>query len=333
MVTHAFNIKNSMSMSVQKSQDHKTATRTQDDDKRLCLVNDLKEVQVHIQVKLYRTSSSLKSKITTSCSQDEVKKTTLHVTLQQVKSMNIFEGIKVGSSGVDVSHFQFADDALIIGKWSHENAKNLCRILRCFELSYGLKVNFLKIEFFSLGASMAKSNNLASSLGCQPSSLPCSYLDRPIGAKMKKSCNWKRIIDKFHKRPIHGGRETGQFTNLNLLLNDFNPASDAPDTWDYVLHNSRIFSVSSMRKWIDTNLSPTSVNFDHIRWNRLLPVKVDIHSWRLGLDPLPTRCNLNARGIDIDSTCCSMCNEGQETSCHLFIKCPVAVGLWNMVSA
>ncbi|GKD99157.1 hypothetical protein Tco_1383054, partial [Tanacetum coccineum] len=67
----------SMSMSVQKSQVHKTATRTQDDDKILCLVNDLKEAQVHMQVKPYGTSSSLRSKITTSCSQDEVKRTSL----------------------------------------------------------------------------------------------------------------------------------------------------------------------------------------------------------------------------------------------------------------
>ncbi|GJW57201.1 hypothetical protein Tco_0103932 [Tanacetum coccineum] len=49
-----------MSMSVQMSQVHKTATRSQDDDKRLCLVDDLKEVQVHIQVKPIKTSSSLK---------------------------------------------------------------------------------------------------------------------------------------------------------------------------------------------------------------------------------------------------------------------------------
>ncbi|GKA24185.1 hypothetical protein Tco_0710218 [Tanacetum coccineum] len=51
------------------------ATRSQDDDKRLCLVDDLKEVQVHLQVKPITTSSSLKSKITTSCSQDKVMKT------------------------------------------------------------------------------------------------------------------------------------------------------------------------------------------------------------------------------------------------------------------
>ncbi|GJT01001.1 hypothetical protein Tco_0822170 [Tanacetum coccineum] len=36
--------------------------RSQDDDSRLCLVDDLKEAQGHIQVKLKETSSSLKSK-------------------------------------------------------------------------------------------------------------------------------------------------------------------------------------------------------------------------------------------------------------------------------
>ncbi|GJR56771.1 RNA-directed DNA polymerase, eukaryota, reverse transcriptase zinc-binding domain protein [Tanacetum coccineum] len=55
------------------------------------------------------------------------------------KSRNLFEGIKVGSLEVDISHLQFADDALIIGKWSIENASNLCRILRCFNLASGLK--------------------------------------------------------------------------------------------------------------------------------------------------------------------------------------------------
>ncbi|GJW48737.1 hypothetical protein Tco_0080383 [Tanacetum coccineum] len=61
---------------VTRSQEGK---RSQNDDKRLCLVDDLKEAQIHIQVKHVRTSSSLKSKITTSCSQDKVKKTSLRV--------------------------------------------------------------------------------------------------------------------------------------------------------------------------------------------------------------------------------------------------------------
>ncbi|GJX79599.1 hypothetical protein Tco_0327748 [Tanacetum coccineum] len=47
-----------VSPKVTSTQDGK---RSQDDDKRLCLVDDLKEAQVHMQVKLKGTSSSLKS--------------------------------------------------------------------------------------------------------------------------------------------------------------------------------------------------------------------------------------------------------------------------------
>ncbi|GKB35447.1 hypothetical protein Tco_0880389 [Tanacetum coccineum] len=49
--------------------------RSQDDDKRLDLTDDLKEAQYHIQVKLKETSSSLKSKISLHISQDDDKDT------------------------------------------------------------------------------------------------------------------------------------------------------------------------------------------------------------------------------------------------------------------
>nr|GEV01064.1 retrovirus-related Pol polyprotein from transposon TNT 1-94 [Tanacetum cinerariifolium] len=48
-----------------------------------------------------------------------------HVTIQEAKANRIFEGIQVGHNNVDVSHLQFADDALIMGKWSLENAKHV----------------------------------------------------------------------------------------------------------------------------------------------------------------------------------------------------------------
>ncbi|GJV91216.1 hypothetical protein Tco_1539029 [Tanacetum coccineum] len=60
-------------------------------------------------------------------------------------------GVKVGDNGVDLSYFQFADDALLLGKWSHDNARNLCRILRCFNMASSLKVNFSKSKFFGIG--------------------------------------------------------------------------------------------------------------------------------------------------------------------------------------
>nr|GFA93753.1 putative RNA-directed DNA polymerase, eukaryota, reverse transcriptase zinc-binding domain protein [Tanacetum cinerariifolium] len=104
---------------------------------------------------------------------------------------------KWGHNNVDVSHLQFADDALIMGKWSLENAKNIRRILRCFHMSSELKVNFSKSKFFGIGVSDTDTNNFASFLNFQPSSLPCIYLGLPIGANMR-GLYWKPIIDKFH---------------------------------------------------------------------------------------------------------------------------------------
>ncbi|GJT24418.1 RNA-directed DNA polymerase, eukaryota [Tanacetum coccineum] len=52
-----------------------------------------------------------------------------HVILEDETLKNIFEGVKLGSNNIDISHLQFVDDALIMGKWSIDNAKNLCRIL------------------------------------------------------------------------------------------------------------------------------------------------------------------------------------------------------------
>ncbi|GJS28157.1 putative RNA-directed DNA polymerase [Tanacetum coccineum] len=87
-----------------------------------------------------------------------------------------------------------------LSPWSLENVKNLCRILRCFHLASGLKVNFFKSKFFGVGVTNNDTHTFASILNLQPSSFPCTYLGLPIGANMCKSRHWKPIIDKFHKR-------------------------------------------------------------------------------------------------------------------------------------
>ncbi|GJU58060.1 putative RNA-directed DNA polymerase, eukaryota, reverse transcriptase zinc-binding domain protein [Tanacetum coccineum] len=123
----------------------------------------------------------------------------LHVSIQDAKSKGIFEGVNVGSNGINISHLQLANDALIMGTWSIDNVKNLCRILRCFHMASGLKVNFSKSKFFGICVNESETNTLASILNLQPSYLPCSYLGLPIGANLNKCNSWKPIIDKFQK--------------------------------------------------------------------------------------------------------------------------------------
>ncbi|GKD07621.1 RNA-directed DNA polymerase, eukaryota, reverse transcriptase zinc-binding domain protein, partial [Tanacetum coccineum] len=66
-------------------------------------------------------------------------------------------------------------------------------------------------------------------------------------------------------------------------------------------------------------------------WNKFVPIKVNILSWRIGQKRLPTRLNLDHRGIDLDSLLCPFCNEDQESELHLFGACEVASSLWEAV--
>ncbi|GJX68153.1 RNA-directed DNA polymerase, eukaryota [Tanacetum coccineum] len=124
----------------------------------------------------------------------------LNVALLEATSNNIFKGIKVGKDMVHISHLQFADDALIMGEWSRSNAMNLSRILTCFHLASGLKVNFNKSKLYGVGVSNVELNSLASTVGCIAAQFPCTYLGLPIGASMSRCHHWTLLVDRFHKR-------------------------------------------------------------------------------------------------------------------------------------
>ncbi|GKB15937.1 putative RNA-directed DNA polymerase [Tanacetum coccineum] len=124
----------------------------------------------------------------------------LNVALLEATNKNIFCGIKVGKDKIHISHLQFADDALIMGEWSRDNAKNLSRILTCFHLAFGLKVNFNKSKLFGVGISTVDLHSLASFIGCLASQLPFTYLGLSISANMSRCFNWNPLIERFHKR-------------------------------------------------------------------------------------------------------------------------------------
>ncbi|GJY39524.1 RNA-directed DNA polymerase, eukaryota, partial [Tanacetum coccineum] len=54
------------------------------------------------------------------------------------------------------------------------------------------------------------------------------------------------------------------------------------------------------------------------RWIKAVPIKVNIHAWKVRMDCLPTRLNISRRGIDIPSILCPVCGSVTESSSHLF---------------
>nr|GEX91746.1 putative RNA-directed DNA polymerase, eukaryota, reverse transcriptase zinc-binding domain protein [Tanacetum cinerariifolium] len=161
---------------------------------------------------------------------------TLNVVFLEATNKSIFLGAEVGRDKVPISHLQFADDPLIVGHWSLSNAKNLSIILTCFHLASGLKVNFSKSKLFGIGVSSSELNSIASSIGCQPSLLPCTYLGLPIGANMSRCRNWSSLVDRFQKRLSnwksktlsYGGRLTLIITVLGSLGVNFFSMFKAP---------------------------------------------------------------------------------------------------------
>ncbi|GJU66241.1 aspartate--tRNA ligase, chloroplastic/mitochondrial [Tanacetum coccineum] len=84
-----------------------------------------------------------------------------------------------------------------------------------------------------------------------------------------------------------------------------------------------------MRKLIMDSSPLSYVNAT--RWNKLVPIKVNIASWRIENRRIPTRVNLDSRGIDLHSTRCPICDDDLETEDHVLVKCDVALNIWREV--
>lgn len=80
---------------------------------------------------------------------------------------NLFQGLKVGFREVNVSHLQFADDTLIFCLAKKKNLINLRRIIDCFQLLSGLKINYSKSALMVLGKSKDWGELMVGRLGCQ----------------------------------------------------------------------------------------------------------------------------------------------------------------------
>nr|KAJ0214561.1 hypothetical protein LSAT_V11C400158790 [Lactuca sativa] len=111
----------------------------------------------------------------------------------------VFEGIQLPRLGPNISHLQYVDDVIFMGKWSPENIKNIIRILRCFELASGLKINLAKCKLYGFRIQSYEYETVARSCSCLIGSLPFSYLGLPVGVSMARMTHWRKIIERFKR--------------------------------------------------------------------------------------------------------------------------------------
>ena len=96
----------------------------------------------------------------------------INVVMHEAREKGIFHRSKLPGSGPIISHLQYADDIIFTGDWSLSNVLNLIRILRCFQLSSGLKINLNKSSLLGVGVDDTEVDSFARKAHCKVGSLP-----------------------------------------------------------------------------------------------------------------------------------------------------------------
>nr|GEV62280.1 hypothetical protein [Tanacetum cinerariifolium] len=131
------------------------------------------------------------------------------------------------------------------------------------------------------------------------------------------------------RRNPRGGIEASQFKVLRLLIEPV-VLNSHQDTWTWSLGVLKGYTVASVRSLIDLHFLGANLNATH--WNRSMPVKVNVFMWRAMLNKLPTRVNLDRKGIEVDSLLCPIYHEDVETVNHIFFTCDLAKVLWALLA-
>ncbi|GKA62909.1 RNA-directed DNA polymerase, eukaryota, partial [Tanacetum coccineum] len=141
--------------------------------------------------------------------------------------------------------------------------------------------------------------------------------DGKVGGYVKdgaKSC-WLVIVNETHTLKNKGINlldflyvKLGNGDKTAFWEDHWIEGSALKTRWNWALESSGDFSVASVRKAIDDKLLP-EVN-SKTRWIKYVPIKVNVHTWKVKTDSLPTRFNISRQGIDIESITCAICEMG-----------------------
>ncbi|XP_028118943.1 uncharacterized protein LOC114316485 [Camellia sinensis] len=113
---------------------------------------------------------------------------------------------------------EFVDDSLLFSEAEVEEVRKLKRVLRCFEIMSGLKINFHKSVICGVGVSTEVINEMATVLNCKVKSLPLTYLGLPQGANPRRKATWKPVVDKVRSKLAGWKRKMLSFAGRLILV-------------------------------------------------------------------------------------------------------------------
>nr|GEZ94420.1 RNA-directed DNA polymerase, eukaryota, reverse transcriptase zinc-binding domain protein [Tanacetum cinerariifolium] len=294
----------------------------------------------------------------------------LHISFQRVVDAGMFKGIPLGPS-LQLSYMFYADDAVFVGDWSDANIDTIVHVLKVGGIMSRIqswnevvdrviaRLSKWKMKTLSIGGRGIMLKWVWRFI-TQSTSLWARVIkaihgdDGKMGKNVKYAyqSTWLDIVhemDLLKKQGIDvancikiklgngantsfwedGRCEQDQFIALTTQVEGVSLVN-MRDMWIWSLEGSGDFSVASVRKLIDDKmLSKVAVK---TRWIKVVPIKVNVHAWKVSLDFLPTRLNISRRGMDIDSIICPMCDNAVESTSHLFFTCHIAREIFRKIS-
>lgn len=142
----------------------------------------------------------------------------LNILMSRAQQIGLIKGVKIGSSGVLLSHLQFADDSILFCEAEEMELCNIKRVLRCFELISRLKINYHKSQVCGINVPEESLSSFASKLYCKSKAFPLKYLGFPLGANPNKKATWKPVLDKVKSRLAGWKRKLLSFSGRLTLI-------------------------------------------------------------------------------------------------------------------
>nr|GEU89302.1 RNA-directed DNA polymerase, eukaryota [Tanacetum cinerariifolium] len=88
----------------------------------------------------------------------------LHVSFQNIVNEGMFKGVSIGSN-LHLSHLFYVDDVVFMGQWCNFNISTIIRVLKCFYLASGLRINMHKSKLMGIAVDDDKVYQAASRIG------------------------------------------------------------------------------------------------------------------------------------------------------------------------
>nr|GEZ82569.1 hypothetical protein [Tanacetum cinerariifolium] len=135
--------------------------------------------------------------------------------------------------------------------------------------------------------------------------------------------DWSTVLRRIPK----GGVKSNQFEALKAAIGNVF-LTDQSDTWQWTLNVDAGYSVASARVLVDDTVLEACLVAT--RWNRHIPIKVNVFLWRLNINKLPSRVNLDMKGIEVGSLLCPTCQLDVKMVNHIFsiVRWPKIFGLY-----